>query len=89
MVLYCDYSRVRVLYAFSLESIQMKETKSCVCVCVFVCCSPIFTHLAGRTSVWKALSPEVLQAAFKVDPEVEQSFRSKRTSDAIFFPPSN
>ncbi|XP_056861963.1 glutelin type-B 5-like [Raphanus sativus] len=50
---------------------------------------PIFTHLAGRTSVWKALSPEVLQAAFKVDPEVEQSFRSKRTADAIFFPPSN
>ncbi|CAF2105706.1 BnaCnng37680D [Brassica napus] len=50
---------------------------------------PIFTHLAGRTSVWKALSPEVLQAAFKVDPEVEESFRSKRTSDAIFFPPSN
>ncbi|CAD5319779.1 unnamed protein product [Arabidopsis thaliana] len=50
---------------------------------------PIFTHLAGRTSVWKALSPEVLQAAFKVDPEVEKAFRSKRTSDAIFFPPSN
>ncbi|CDY15626.1 BnaA08g29100D [Brassica napus] len=50
---------------------------------------PIFTHLAGRTSVWKALSPEVLQAAFKVDPEVEESFRFKRTSDAIFFPPSN
>ncbi|XP_010510591.1 PREDICTED: glutelin type-B 5-like [Camelina sativa] len=50
---------------------------------------PIFTHLAGRTSVWKALSPEVLQAAFNVDPEVEKAFRSKRTSDAIFFPPSN
>ncbi|CDY35927.1 BnaA05g30230D [Brassica napus] len=49
---------------------------------------PIFTHLAGRTSVWKALSPEVLQDGFKVDPEVEQLFRSKRTSDAIFFPPS-
>ncbi|CDY28054.1 BnaC05g44560D [Brassica napus] len=44
---------------------------------------PNFTHLAGRTSVWKALSPEVLQAAFKVDAEVEQLFRSKRTSDAI------
>ncbi|KAJ4903181.1 RmlC-like cupins superfamily protein [Raphanus sativus] len=48
---------------------------------------PIFTHLAGKTSVWKALSPEVLQAAFKVAPEVEKTFRSKRTSDAIFFPP--
>ncbi|GAB4833403.1 hypothetical protein Ancab_031646 [Ancistrocladus abbreviatus] len=50
---------------------------------------PIFTHLAGRTSAWKALSPEVLQAAFNVTPEIEKQFRSKRTSDAIFFPPPN
>ncbi|KAG2320165.1 hypothetical protein Bca52824_013378 [Brassica carinata] len=56
---------------------------------LFIVPSPIFTQLAGRTSVWKALSPEVLQAAFKVDPEVEESFRSKTTLDAIFFPPSN
>jgi hypothetical protein len=51
------------------------------------CGSPIFTHLAGRTSVWKALSPEVLKAAFNVDPDTEKLFRSKRTSDEIFFPP--
>ncbi|GAB4856431.1 hypothetical protein Ancab_014349 [Ancistrocladus abbreviatus] len=50
--------------------------------------NPIFTHLAGRTSTWKALSPEVLQAAFNVTPDLEKQFRSKRTSDAIFFPPS-
>ncbi|XP_061375784.1 glutelin type-D 1-like [Gastrolobium bilobum] len=48
---------------------------------------PIFTHLAGSSSVWKALSPTVLQAAFNVDAGVEQLFRSKRTADAIFFPP--
>ncbi|XP_055959616.1 glutelin type-A 1-like [Mercurialis annua] len=51
--------------------------------------NPIFTHLAGRTSVWKALSPEVLEASFGVSSEVEQLFRSKRTSDEIFFPPPN
>lgn len=50
---------------------------------------PVFTHLAGRTSVWKALSPQVLEAAFNVPTDVEQQFRSKRTSDAIFFPPPN
>ncbi|EEF29312.1 glutelin type-D 1 [Ricinus communis] len=50
---------------------------------------PVFTHLAGRTSVWKALSPEVLEASFNVDSDVEKLFRSKRTSDAIFFPPPN
>ncbi|KAF8402832.1 hypothetical protein HHK36_010923 [Tetracentron sinense] len=51
--------------------------------------NPIFSHLAGRTSVWKALSPEVLQASFNVAPEVEKHFSSKRTADAIFFPPPN
>ncbi|CAO2824889.1 unnamed protein product [Amaranthus hypochondriacus] len=50
---------------------------------------PVFTHLAGRTSVWKALSPEVLEAAFNVPKEVEQELRSKRTNAEIFFPPPN
>ncbi|KAL9238817.1 hypothetical protein vseg_013190 [Gypsophila vaccaria] len=49
---------------------------------------PVFTHLAGRTSVWKALSPEVLEAAFNVPTDLEKQFREKRTSDAIFFPPN-
>ncbi|KNA13291.1 hypothetical protein SOVF_118090 [Spinacia oleracea] len=51
--------------------------------------NPVFTHLAGKTSVWKALSPQVLEAAFKVPTETEQHFRSTRTSDEIFFPPPN
>ncbi|RHN54362.1 putative 11-S seed storage protein, plant [Medicago truncatula] len=51
--------------------------------------NPVFTHMAGSSSVWKALSPRVLQTAFNVDPEVEKLFRSKRTADAIFFPPPN
>lgn len=49
--------------------------------------NPVFTHLAGKTSVWKAISPEVLQASFNTSPEMEQLFRSKRTSDEIFFAP--
>lgn len=51
--------------------------------------NPIFTHLAGRTSVWKALSPEVLEASFNVESDVEKQFRSKRTTSEIFFPPPN
>ncbi|KAL0421025.1 UNVERIFIED_CONTAM: Glutelin type-A 2 [Sesamum latifolium] len=47
--------------------------------------NPVFTHLAGRTSVWKALSPEVLQASFGVPPDVEQKFSSKRKAEEIFF----
>jgi len=45
--------------------------------------------MAGSSSVWKALSPTVVQVAFNVDAEVEQLFRLKRTVDAIFFPPPN
>lgn len=51
---------------------------------------PIFCHLAGKTSVWKALSKEILTASFDVDEEIEEHFRSKRMQDAIFFPrPAN
>eukprot|EP00253_Pinus_taeda_P005367 PITA_05367 len=49
---------------------------------------PIFCQLGGKTSAWKALSKEILSASFDVDEEMEQHFRSKRTQDAIFFPPS-
>lgn len=45
--------------------------------------------MAGSSSVWKALSSTVLQAAFNVDAETEKLFRSKRTGDAVFFPPPN
>ncbi|KAK4408855.1 Glutelin type-A 2 [Sesamum angolense] len=51
--------------------------------------NPIFTHLAGRTSVWKALSPQVLQASFNVGADVEQKFSSNRKAEEIFFPPPN
>ncbi|KAK6142104.1 hypothetical protein DH2020_006972 [Rehmannia glutinosa] len=51
--------------------------------------NPVFTHLAGRTSVWKALSPEVLQASFNVSSDVEHKFSSKRKAEEIFFPPPN
>ncbi|KAL3720104.1 hypothetical protein ACJRO7_005007 [Eucalyptus globulus] len=50
--------------------------------------NPIFTQLAGRTSVYKALSPEVLQASFNVPPDVEEAFSSKRMDSEIFFPPN-
>ncbi|XP_050203270.1 glutelin type-D 1-like [Mercurialis annua] len=49
---------------------------------------PVFSHLAGRTSVLMALSPQVLQASFNVDSDVIRRIRFG-TSDAIFFPSRN
>ncbi|GJW02303.1 hypothetical protein Tco_1561159 [Tanacetum coccineum] len=43
------------------------------------------TLIAGTTSTWKALSPEMLQASFIVTHEAEKSFRSKRMNSEIFF----
>ncbi|VAH10139.1 unnamed protein product [Triticum turgidum subsp. durum] len=45
-------------------------------------------HLAGRTSVWKAISPVVLETAFNTTPEMEKMFRSKRLDSEIFFAPN-
>lgn len=78
---------LNLLYLFVYESIKL-----CTIILMMICnicCSPIFTHLAGRTSVWKALSPEVLEASFNVSAEEEKHFRSKRTTSEIFFPPPN
>ncbi|XP_004251313.1 glutelin type-D 1-like [Solanum lycopersicum] len=51
--------------------------------------NPKFTNLAGKVSPWKSLSPQVLQASFKVAPEVQKHFSSKRSAEEVFFPPPN
>ncbi|KQK11820.1 glutelin type-B 2 [Brachypodium distachyon] len=50
--------------------------------------NPIFSHLAGKTSVWKAISPAVLETAFNTTPEMEKMFRGKRLDSEIFFAPN-
>ncbi|OEL34725.1 hypothetical protein BAE44_0004254 [Dichanthelium oligosanthes] len=49
--------------------------------------NPIFSHMAGKTSVWKAISPAVLETSFNTTPEMEKLFRSKRLDSEIFFAP--
>lgn len=49
---------------------------------------PSITQLAGKTSAWKALSPQVLTAAFNVPKDIERHFRSASSCHAIFFPPN-
>ncbi|PIA62802.1 hypothetical protein AQUCO_00200669v1 [Aquilegia coerulea] len=56
---------------------------------VFTIQKPVFGQLAGKTSTWKAYSPQVVQAALNITPELEASFRSKMSLSDIFFPPPN
>ncbi|KAI3755214.1 hypothetical protein L1987_55010 [Smallanthus sonchifolius] len=56
---------------------------------VITCSKPVFGQLAGNTSVWKALSPVVLQAALNVTPESEQHFKSKNSKTITIVPLSS
>ncbi|KAJ9687417.1 hypothetical protein PVL29_016060 [Vitis rotundifolia] len=50
---------------------------------------PVFGEFTGKTSVWGALSPQVLQASLNVAPEFEQLFRAKIKKSTILVPPQN
>ncbi|XP_058734073.1 11S globulin seed storage protein 2-like [Vicia villosa] len=49
---------------------------------------PLFEELAGKTSVWGALSPLVQQASFNVDSKFQKLFISKATKDTNLIPPT-
>ncbi|KAG6709723.1 hypothetical protein I3842_06G147400 [Carya illinoinensis] len=48
---------------------------------------PVLEELAGKTSVWDALSPAVIEASLNVSAEFGQIFRSKLGKTAIIVPP--
>ncbi|KAA8545521.1 hypothetical protein F0562_020305 [Nyssa sinensis] len=48
---------------------------------------PVFGQLAGATSVWKALSPAILQASLNVTEEFAELFSSKMKDSTVFIPP--
>ncbi|RWR92906.1 glutelin type-A 1-like protein [Cinnamomum micranthum f. kanehirae] len=50
---------------------------------------PSFSHFGGKTSVLNALSPQLLEAAFNVTPDLVKLFKVKGSKDVIFFPPPN
>nr|GEZ90641.1 11-S seed storage protein, plant [Tanacetum cinerariifolium] len=47
---------------------------------------PNFGQLAGNTSVWKALSPVVLQSSLNITKESEELFKSKNTKNVTVVP---
>ncbi|GLJ35813.1 hypothetical protein SUGI_0719070 [Cryptomeria japonica] len=49
--------------------------------------NPVFCNHAGKTGVLKSLSKEIFAASFNVDEKTVALFHSKRTQDAVFFPP--
>ncbi|KAK7359089.1 hypothetical protein VNO77_01035 [Canavalia gladiata] len=49
---------------------------------------PLFEELAGKTSVWNALSPTLLQVALNVDSEFQKLFTSKINKTTNLIPPT-
>ncbi|XP_058076365.1 glutelin type-D 1-like [Magnolia sinica] len=50
---------------------------------------PGFSHFGGKTSLFRALSPSLLEAAFNVDPHLVKLLRSDGCNNVIFVPPPN
>ncbi|XP_077231022.1 glutelin type-D 1-like [Tasmannia lanceolata] len=48
---------------------------------------PIYSHMAGKTSLLKALSPQVAEAAFNVTQDLVKLVQTKNNKHTIFFPP--
>ncbi|XP_076919036.1 12S seed storage protein CRD-like [Bidens hawaiensis] len=48
----------------------------------------LFGQLAGNTSIWKAMSPGVVQATLNVTAELAQQFKSKNETNLTIVPPS-
>ncbi|CAH1426241.1 unnamed protein product [Lactuca virosa] len=48
---------------------------------------PVMEQLAGNMSVWKAISPVVLQSALNISPQLEELFRLKNTTSLMIIPP--
>ncbi|CAL5214323.1 unnamed protein product [Lathyrus oleraceus] len=49
---------------------------------------PLFEELAGKTSIWEALSPLVQQVSFNVDSKFQKLFISKVTQNNNLIPPT-
>lgn len=54
---------------------------------VITCSKPVIGELAGKRSVWKALSPVVLQVSLNVSAEFEKHFKSKIEESTVIVPP--
>ncbi|XP_059651127.1 cocosin 1-like [Cornus florida] len=50
---------------------------------------PVFEKLAGNTSVWKAITPVVLEAALDETSEFVELFKSKIKKSTVLVPPGN
>ncbi|XP_028775497.1 cocosin 1-like [Neltuma alba] len=50
---------------------------------------PVFKELAGKSSIWEAISPQVQQVALNVDPNFEKLFLLNINNSTNIIPPTN
>ncbi|KAI9103659.1 hypothetical protein K1719_023282 [Acacia pycnantha] len=50
---------------------------------------PMFEELAGKSSIWEAISPQVQEVALSVDPDFEKLFSSNLKHTTNLLPPTN
>ncbi|KAL2935230.1 11S globulin seed storage protein 2 [Bienertia sinuspersici] len=58
------------------------------CFSIITTSRPTLGEIAGKNSLWKALSPEVLQVSLNVNPDLEKFFLNHINKSSIIMPPS-
>ncbi|KAK9287260.1 hypothetical protein L1049_015673 [Liquidambar formosana] len=67
---------------------KVADAEGMECFSVMTTSQPVIEQLSGKISVWKALSPVVLQASLNVTAEFEKNFISKVAKSPIIIPPT-
>ncbi|KAI5384649.1 hypothetical protein KIW84_071597 [Lathyrus oleraceus] len=81
---YADSSKV----GYVVEAAQIAGDEGMESYSIVTTTKPLFEELAGKTSIWEALSPLVQQVSFNVDSKFQKLFISKVTENNNLIPPT-
>ncbi|XP_042487356.1 uncharacterized protein LOC122067589 isoform X2 [Macadamia integrifolia] len=77
---YADSSKIAIV-------VQVAGDEGMEWFSIITSTQPFFSYLVGKTSLWKTLSPQVLQVSLNLTTEEAEVFSSKMNKNPILIPP--
>ncbi|KAF7126492.1 hypothetical protein RHSIM_Rhsim11G0128900 [Rhododendron simsii] len=68
-------------------AIEIADAQGMEYLSVVTSSKPVIWELSGKTSIWKAFSPAILQVSLSVSPEFAHIFLAKMTNNMVPMPP--
>ncbi|XP_058187767.1 12S seed storage globulin 2-like isoform X1 [Rhododendron vialii] len=68
-------------------AIEIADAQGMEYLSVITSSKPVIWELSGKTSIWKAFSPVILQVSLSVSPEFARIFLAKMTNNMVPMPP--